>query len=128
MYKYIFIWKVQFRQWFAQINNIDWKTTWKKKKKINYYINKIQSTEDIHKKYYVYIYMIWAIIFHDMGTWHKNENFFFDYANNTHPNNTFTCEAATALPLLDVLIKINNNTIYTTVYSRPSHRHSYNHY
>ena len=53
---------------------------------------------------------------------------FFDNAYNTHPRITFMYEASTALPFLDVLIKINNNTIYTTVYCKPTDRHSYLHY
>ena len=58
----------------------------------------------------------------------KFEQFFMN-ANNTHPNITFTYEASTALPFLDVLTKINNdNTIYTTVYCKPTDRHSYLHY
>ena len=39
---------------------------------------------------------------------------FFGNANNTHPNITFMYEASTAQHFLDVLIKINNNTIDTT--------------
>ena len=46
----------------------------------------------------------------------------------THPNITFTYEASTALPFLDVLAKVNNNTIYTTVNCKPTDRHSYLHY
>ena len=51
-----------------------------------------------------------------------------DNASNTHPNITLTYEATIALPFLDVLVKTNNNTIYTTVCSRPTDRHSHLHY
>ena len=64
-----------------------------------------------------------------MVTWHRQFKQYFSNANNTHPNITFTYEASTALPFLDVLTKINNdNTIYTTIYCRPTDRHSYLHY
>ena len=48
---------------------------------------------------------------------------FFDNANDI--NGTFTYEASTALNFFDVLIIINNNTILTTVCSKPIDRHSY---
>ena len=64
-----------------------------------------------------------------MVTWHRQIRIFFSNANNTHSNITFTYEASTALPFLDVLIKINNNsTIYTTAYCKPTDKHSYLHY
>ena len=67
------------------------------------------------------IFMIWS---HGMDKFKQ----FFGNANKTHPSNTFTYEASTALPFLDVLAKINNdNTIYTTVYCKPTNRHSFLH-
>ena len=73
--------------------------------------------------YYGYIddiFMIWP---------HGTDKFklFFNSANNTHSNITFTYEASTALPFLDVLVKINN-AINTTVFCRPTDRHSYLHH
>ena len=65
--------------------------------------------------------MIWS---HGMDKF----KFFLYNANNTHINITFTYEASTALHFLDVSIKINNNTINTTVYCKPTDRHSYLHY
>ena len=61
-----------------------------------------------------------------MVTWHGQiKTFFLHNANNSHPIITFTYEASTALPLLDVLIKNNdNNTVNTTVFCRPTDRHS----
>ena len=64
--------------------------------------------------------MIWA---HDIDKFY----FFTCNANNTHTNITFTYEASTALPFLNVLIKINN-TICTRAYSRPTDRHCYLHF
>ena len=64
-----------------------------------------------------------------MVTWHWQIRTICRNASNTHPNITFTYEASTALPFLDVLIKINNDsTIYTTVYCKPTDRHSHWHY
>ena len=67
------------------------------------------------------IFMIWS---HGIDKFKQ----FLSNANNTHTNNTFTYEASTALPYMDMLIKISNNTIYTTVYCKPTDRHSYLHY
>ena len=50
---------------------------------------------------------------------------FFSNATNTHPNITFAFEASTVLPSLDVLVKINNIIICTTVCCKPTDRHSY---
>ena len=94
-----------------------------------YAINFIESVENSflssfsHKPtvYYRYIDDIYVI-------WHGQIQTIFYNANNTHPNITFTYEASTALPLLDVVIKINNNTIYTTAYCKPTDRYSYLHY
>ena len=56
------------------------------------------------------IFMIWS---HGID---KFEHFFRN-ANNTQTNITFTYDASTALPFLEVLKKINNdNTINTTAY------------
>ena len=75
--------------------------------------------------YYRYIDDIFMIWLHGIDKFEQ----FFRNAKNTHPNITFTSEASTALPFLDVLTKINNdNTIYTTVYCKPTDRHSYLHY
>ena len=65
--------------------------------------------------YYRYIDDIFLISAHDIDKLKQ----FFNNANNTHPNITFTYEASSVLPFLDVLIKINN-TIYTTVYHKPT--------
>ena len=75
----------------------------------------------VYYRYIDDIFMIWS---HGIDKFEQ----FLSNANNTHPNITFTYEASTALHFLDVLIKINNNTIYTTVYCRPTDRHSYLHY
>ena len=76
----------------------------------------------VYYRYIDDIFMIWS---HGIVKFKQ----FFSNANNTHPNTTFTYEASTALPFLDVLIKINNDsTIYTTVYCMPTDRHSYMHY
>ena len=75
--------------------------------------------------YHRYIGDIFMILSHGIDKFEQ----FFKNANNTHPNITFTYEALPALPFLDVLIKINNdNTIYTTVYCKPTDRHNYLHY
>ena len=76
----------------------------------------------VYYRYIDDIFMIWS---HGIDKFEQ----FLRNANNTHPNITFTYEASTALPFLDALIKINNdNTIYTTVYCKPTDRHSYLHY
>ena len=68
------------------------------------------------------IFMIWS---HGMDKF----KYFFDNANNTHPNITFTCEAYTALHFLDVLLQINNNsTINTALCCKTTDRHICLHY
>ena len=76
----------------------------------------------VYHRYIDDIFMIWA---HGIDKFKQ----FFNNANNTHRNITFTYEAYTALPFLVVLIIINkNNTIYTIAYSKPTDRHNYLNY
>ena len=76
----------------------------------------------VYYRYIDDIFMIWS---HGIDKF----KFFFNNTNNTHPNIIFAYEASTVLSFLNVLIKINNaNTIYTTVFSKPTDRHSYLHH
>ena len=80
----------------------------------NSFLSSFPHKPTVYYRYCDDIFMIWS---HGID---KFEHFFRN-ANNTHPNITFTCEASNALPFLDVLTKINNdNTIYTTVYCKPT--------
>ena len=88
----------------------------------NSFLSSIPLMPTVYYRYIDDIFMTWA---HGIDEFKK----LFTYSNNTHPNITFTYEASTALPFLDVLIKSNNNnTICTTAYCKPTDRHSYLHY
>ena len=71
---------------------------------------------------YTQTHIIIYIYIYGMGKLRK----FFSNAKITHPNITFTYEASTSLPILDVLMKINN-AIYTTVCCKPTDRHGFLH-
>ena len=88
----------------------------------NSFLSSFPHKPTVYYRYIDDIFMIWS---HGIDKFEQ----FFSNANNTHPSITFTYEASTALPFLDVLTKINNdNTIYTTVNCKPTDRHSYLHY
>ena len=88
----------------------------------NSFLSSFPLKPTVYYRYIDDIFMIWS---HGMDRFKQ----FFNNANNTHPNITFTYEASTASPFLDVLVKINNNnTIYTTVCCWPTDRHRYMHY
>ena len=88
----------------------------------NSFLSSFPHKPTVYYRYIDDIFMIWS---HGIDKFEQ----FFRNANNTHPSITFTYEASTALPFLDVLTKINNdNAIYTTVNCKPTDRHSYLHY
>ena len=88
----------------------------------NSFLSSFPHKPTVYYRYIDDIFMIWS---HGIDKFEQ----FFRNANNTHPSITFTYEASTALPFLDVLTKINNdNTIYTTVNCKPTDRHRYLHY
>ena len=54
---------------------------------------------------------------------------FLENANRTHPNISFTYEySSTAVSFLDVIIKINNGIISTSLYKKNTDNHRYLHY
>ena len=68
----------------------------------NSFLSSFPLKTTVYHRYIDDIFMIWV---HGIDKFKKNSN----NATNTHPNITFTYEASTALPFLDVLIQINNN-------------------
>ena len=88
----------------------------------NSFLSSFPHKPTVYYRYIDDIFMIWS---HGIDKFEQ----FLHNPTNTHHNTTFAYEVSTALPLLDVLIRINNNnTIYTTAYCMPTDRHSYLHY
>ena len=88
----------------------------------NSFLSSFPHTPNVYYRYINDIFLIWARGIDKL-------NHFFHTASNTHPNITFTYEASSALPFMDMLSKIKNNTnIYTFAYCKPTDRHSYLHY